>query len=378
MPGFHDELLTTMAFEPGKPLTEKDLRSAVSDLLQNSPKGYWSRRDNPTPVSDIRPTSRNWLIADAGNGTTTDAGGKSPNSGSLLDSLHEQYRGIPRISPPVGGKAEIDYTPDVKTFPPISKDPAVYATLVEKYPHAKSMTYHPDAVALVRSARDDILKASHETGVPPEAIAGAMLDEKTKINQRYKGGADFFQDLGAKFLTSFSSSNLSYDTMKRYVDNTPEDKRIRGGLTFAPMWDLGPYNINAALGLELFQQYVLDPKAGDNSLRTLTLEGLPPNSSTQEKWQSFIQRCLLDPRGGAYVAAIVMRDGAKQLKPFMRGASAEEKAALLVTCYKQGIETMKRLYAERVKQTGDTSHMRPGEGAIIFHNMGTIRDIVDQ
>ncbi len=295
---------------------------------------------------------------------------------SALDRLQEQHRGVPQITPPVGGKARIEY-PSSTVFPPLSKDPAVYADLVAKYPHAKSMTYHADSVALVRGAREDILKAAKETGVPPEAIAGAMLDENTKIRGRYLGLVDAGQDWLTGTLAFKPESALSYDHLKNYVDSTPVDKRIRDSLTNPSMWDVGPYNINAALGLELFQKYVLDPKAS-NSLKRLTLEGLSPKSSPQDKWQKFVERCLLDPKGGAYVAAIVMRDGAKELKASMQGAGPEEKAALLVTYFKQGPETMQRLYARRVKETGDTSYIKPGEGAIIFHNMGTLRSILDQ
>ena len=99
MPGFHDELLRTLIVEPGKPLTEKALREAVSDLLENSPEGRWSREarggeggldgapDNGlTPISDTSPTDEDLLLADAGRGgIRSDAGNGLGGTGKTGD-----------------------------------------------------------------------------------------------------------------------------------------------------------------------------------------------------------------------------------------------------------------------------------------------------
>ena len=76
------------------------------------------------------------------------------------------------------------------------------------------------------------------------------------------------------------------------------------------------------------------------------------------------------------MAAAVLREGHERLAPYMQNSTPEEQAALLVTYFKQGGRTMKKLYDARVEREGKKSDMRPGEGAIMFNNITTIRNIL--
>ena len=71
-----------------------------------------------------------------------------------------------------------------------------------------------------------------------------------------------------------------------------------------------------------------------------------------------------------------MQEGREFLAPYMKNSSPEEQAALLTTYFKQGWRTMKRNYDARVAETKDTTDMRPGEGAILFYNIGAIQKVL--
>ena len=259
-------------------------------------------------------------------------------------------------------------------MPALSQDPGVYEELVKKHPHARSMVYHEDALSMVQSAREDILEAARAAGVPPEAVAGAMLDENTKIRNRGFGAVDAVQDFAVKPLPLDFVDNLPLDKVAGYVKNTPGKQRNRN-LTNLPMWDIGPYNINVSYGYEIFEKQVLDPRA-KNPLKDFALKGLPADATDEEKWNAYRDRCLLGKKGGAYVTAAVLREGQKRLAPYMRNSTPEDQAALLVTYFKQGWGKMQENYLARVKSTGDKSDMRPGEGARLFNNIESIQRIL--
>ena len=60
----------------------------------------------------------------------------------------------------------------------------------------------------------------------------------------------------------------------------------------------------------------------------------------------------------------------------MKHLSPEEKAAMLVTYFKQGWNTLKKNYDARVLREKEKTDMRPGEGAIMFNNMPAIQNIL--
>ena len=138
---------------------------------------------------------------------------------------------------------------------------------------------------------------------------------------------------------------------------------------------MAPYNLNIAYCYDLFMREVL-PEEASNPLKEFAFAKLPESATDEEKWKAFVSRCLLDPKGGAYVTAAVLREGCERLEPYMRSYGPEEKAAMLVTYFKQGPETMWKNYQNRVAQEKGPSDMLPGEGANLFYNMGIIREVL--
>ncbi len=209
----------------------------------------------------------------------------------------------------------------------------------------------------------------HPTSPEP---AAAMLDENTKIRNRGFGTVDAVQNRIVKPFPYVTL--LPLDKVADYVRNTPANQRERN-MRNLPMWDIGPYNINASYGYEIFEKQVLDPQA-KNPLKDFALKGLPADATDEEKWNAYRDRCLLGEKGGAYVTAAVLREGQKRLTPYMRNSTPEERAALLVTYFKQGWEKMQENYLARIKSTGEKSDMRPGEGTILFNNINDIKRIL--
>ena len=115
-------------------------------------------------------------------------------------------------------------------------------------------------------------------------------------------------------------------------------------------------------------------KEASNPLKEFALAKLSEAATDEEKWKAFMSRCLLDRRGGAYVTAAVLREGSERLEPYMQSYGPEEKAAMLVTYFKQGPETMWKNYQNRIAQEKDPLDMLPGEGANLFHNIKTIQE----
>ncbi len=124
------------------------------------------------------------LLAETAGGARRDVGGSAAFPSTLMTAAASRAKHTP--TPPLL---------------PLSKDPLVYDALARKHPHARSMVYHEDALSAVQSVRKDISEAAQTAGVPPEAIAAAMLDENTKIRNRGFGVADDVQDLYCPPLT---------------------------------------------------------------------------------------------------------------------------------------------------------------------------------
>ncbi len=257
---------------------------------------------------------------------------------------------------------------------PLTKDLTVYEDLKKKYPLENPMIYSKAAIELAKSLSLDINNAGQESGVPPEAIVGAMADEKTRYDYKHLKGWNIFQDMS-------SPSRISYSGIKKYVDGNPDESTRERSMFSSNTWDIGSYNINAATGYEVFRKNVLAPGA-DGMIKKITMQGLPENATDEQKWDSFRDNCLLSDKGGVYVVASVLKEYDQMLRPYMQGLSGEEQAALVVTAFKQGPYSMLSNYNKRIQgeleRGGDINWgMLPGEGRAIYYNAPEIREALE-
>ena len=212
--------------------------------------------------------------------------------------------------------------------------------------------YSQEAYHAVKKVASDIEKAAEKFGVHREAIAGAIWDEYSTYTNR------LVKRLGDEAQHRWASWMMSLDSVR--------EERMNGNTAplSASRQDIGPGNVNVRTGLALFEKYVVQDKQ-DNPIKEYLHQFVDPAAPDAEKWEAYKKHMMLTFQGTAYLAAAEMAGGRKELEPYMEGLCDEEKAAVLMTWYKQGPKYLER-YLENVRAGKTSGPIQPGEGVGII------------
>ena len=225
-------------------------------------------------------------------------------------------------------------------------------SLALKYPYT-GHPYEEEAFKEIGEASPEILKAAEAYDILPQAVAAAIIDERSTSNG-FKWGLDLAQELWARMGMSLDSVNDDFRVSKR--DELADSLQRRASSTYQ---DIGPGNFKVRSGLRLFEHLALD-REDSNPLAAYLHRFISKDAPALLQWEMFKQKMMLEPQGLAYLAAAEMAEGRKLLAPFMRGASPEEEAAILVTWYKQGPFYLKRYLEQRAKE-GQSLSQKAGD-----------------
>lgn len=225
--------------------------------------------------------------------------------------------------------------------------------------------YSDESQRIAHGARRAIRKAAEEYGIPWEAIAGAIQDEVT-ARQDYmgwKGVYDKTQDIVLSAIPPWLIDLLAEQNCPKPLNPV--------------LHDVGPGNVHIATAREIFDglesgQDTSSPLA-EYLKPYLTLNAARDPELTERNWKSFYNRVLATPKGNAYFAAHYMRQGQRELLPYMRNKTPQEQAAILMSWYKQGPAYLERYLAG--PEAGKRP-ITPGEGLGIAKNWNAMKSTV--
>ncbi len=214
--------------------------------------------------------------------------------------------------------------------------------LALRYPYT-GHDYTDKAFMEISEAGPDIVTAAKAYALPPQAVAAAIVDEWS-TSKGIKGNIDQAQRWWAKLGMSLDEVSEEFTVNKRLELADSYQRYISSAYQ-----DIGPGNFKVRSGLRLFEHLALD-RTDSNPLAAYLHRFVSKNAPAAVQWEMFKRKMMLEPQGLAYLTAAEMAEGRKLLAPFMRGASPEEQAAILVTWYKQGPFYLKRYLEQRGKE----------------------------